>query len=155
MKLAPIVSQEPVCPSVRQIVQNLYAQNGYVKTANLEHQHPSSSPKTLTLYSCANWSGLSQSLGSESGFLKSRSYFGPSLQNSEAATSMPILIWSVYPALATAALISSKASLFSRMLGAKPPNEDRWSSQWVQMIRNRRVQSVDKNHLPTSSGVRE
>ena len=51
---------------------------------------------------------LTHCLGSELGFLKSRSYFGPSLQNSDAATSIPILILPVYPAFSMACISRSK-----------------------------------------------
>merc|ERR1719154_480812 len=54
--------------------------------------------------------------------LKSRSYTLSPLKNSEAATSIPISILPVYPAFEMADSISRSASLFSRMLGAKPPS---------------------------------
>ena len=67
--------------------------------------------KSLTkpLYISQSWSGEIHFSGSESLFLKSRSYL-PSLWNSEAATSMPNLILPVQPAFSMAPTQSLMAS---------------------------------------------
>mmetsp|Transcript_70220 Transcript_70220/g.146958 ORF Transcript_70220/g.146958 Transcript_70220/m.146958 type:complete len:236 (+) Transcript_70220:647-1354(+) len=57
------------------------------------------------------------------GALKSRSYFLVSAtKNSEAATSVPILTLSLWPDFSMASMSTSKASLLSCTLGAKPPS---------------------------------
>merc|ERR1719401_758918 len=67
--------------------------------------------------------------GLDSGFLKSRSYF-PSLQNSDAATSVPILILSLCPDFWMASISTSRASLLSCTEGAKPPSSPTLQASW-------------------------
>ena len=61
---------------------------------------------------------LTQCPGSLCGFLKSRSYF-PCLQNSEAATSMPMWIRPVYPAFSIATRNNSKPATVESSLSIK------------------------------------
>lgn len=53
---------------------------------------------------------------------KIKSRYIPYTKNSEAATSIPISTFPLYPAFSIAVSIKRKPSLFSSILGAKPPS---------------------------------